>query len=163
MKTNKGFTLIEMIVAIAIFATIAVAGYTSLNNFSVSSKHIEKKIDELQQLQTFLNFIDRDFSQVFNQEIYLEKNKITIQSVQDNQITDIYYNLKSDSLIREEDEQELVLLKEISKLKVRLLDNTNKWQSKWKKDTKKQKYIKVIEFKFDSSFGEIIKLVLIDE
>lgn len=160
-QRNKGFTLIEMVIAIAIFAIIAVAGYSSLSNFNHSSKQIEKTIDSLQDLQTFLTFVDRDFSQVFNQEIYFEKNELKIQSIQDNQIIDISYNFKEDEIIRSEDETDLSILTNISKLKVRLLDDNNKWQTKWQKNNKN--YIKVIEFKFNSDFGEIIKLVLIDE
>jgi general secretion pathway protein J len=157
---SKGFTLIEMIIAISIFAIIAVAGYSSLTNFIKSSKAIEKSMENLEELQLFLTFVERDFSQVFSQEIYLEKDELKITSIQDNQLIDIHYTLKDDSIIRSQDGVRLVLLKNISKLKVRVLNNENTWQTLWKKSN--NAHITVTEWTFDSPFGEIKKLVMID-
>jgi general secretion pathway protein J len=158
---SKGFTLIEMIIAISIFAIIAVAGYSSLTNFIKSSKAIEKSMENLEELQLFLTFVERDFSQVFSQEIYLKKGELKITSIQDNQIIDIYYKIEDNSITRYESGASLLLIKDISKLQVRVLDDKNKWHTSWKKNN--TQYITVIEWTFESVFGDIKKMVLIDE
>jgi hypothetical protein len=90
----------------------------------------------------------------------LEKDELKITSIQDNQLIDIHYTLKDDSIIRSQDGVRLVLLKNISKLKVRVLNNENTWQTLWKKSN--NAHITVTEWTFDSPFGEIKKLVMID-
>ena len=167
MRANKqlGFTLIELLIAISIFSLIAITSYTSLSNFNKSSINLQKNIKEIQSLQTLMLFLDRDFSQVYNQEIVFKDNNITIDSLQNNKIIRIKYSFNEDNIVRSVDvntkKAELTLIKNISKVKVRLLDNKNKWLLKWKKIN--GKHITAIEIKFDSIFGEIIKLVMIDE
>lgn len=167
MRANKqlGFTLIELLIAISIFSLIAITSYTSLSNFNKSSINLQKNIKEIQSLQTLMLFLDRDFSQVYNQEIVFKDNNITIDSLQNNKIIRINYSFNEDNIVRSVDvntkKAELTLIKNISKVKVRLLDNKNKWLLKWKKIN--GKHITAIEIKFDSIFGEIIKLVMIDE
>jgi general secretion pathway protein J len=163
-NNQKGFTLIEMLISIALFSIIAIAGYSSLSSFSKSSKNIQNSANKLKEIQTLTMFFDRDFSQIFNQQINFKNSKITITSIQNNKIIGVLYDFNKDKIVRIENENELVLIDNISKIKVRLLDEKNKWHSRWTTVTgKNQRYIKVIEVKFDSSFGEIIKMVMIDE
>jgi general secretion pathway protein J len=164
INNQKGFTLIEMLISIALFSIIAIAGYSSLSSFSKSSKNIQNSANELEKIQTLTMFFDRDFSQIFNQQINFKNSKITITSIQNNKIIEVLYDFNKGKIVRIENENELVLIDNISKIKVRLLDEKNKWHNRWTTVTgKNQRYIKVIEVKFDTSFGEIIKMVMIDE
>ncbi len=60
MKHSRAFTLLEMVVAIGIFAVIAVISYTSLNRFLDNSAVLEKEIDELRQLQLAFSLLEQD-------------------------------------------------------------------------------------------------------
>ena len=161
INKNSGFTLIEMLIAISIFAIIALAGNSALINFSKYNKIVASKVEDLKELQVILRFLDRDFSQVFNGEIKFESNKISINSWQNDKLTEIIYKFNSKNITRTQDKFELTLIDDISKVSVRALNEKNKWLKKWKKNN--SGYLKALEVKFDSKFGEIIKQVLIDE
>ena len=60
MKGVKGFTLLEMIVAIGIFAVIAAISYTSLDRFLDARILINAKHEQLKQLQTAMTLIEQD-------------------------------------------------------------------------------------------------------
>lgn len=60
MKHSRAFTLLEMIVAIGIFAVIAVVSYASLNRFLDNSAVLEAKIKELRQLQLAFSLLEQD-------------------------------------------------------------------------------------------------------
>ncbi|NOY16032.1 MAG: type II secretion system minor pseudopilin GspJ [Gammaproteobacteria bacterium] len=60
MKHSRAFTLLEMVVAIGIFAVIAVVSYASLNRFLDDSAVLEADIDELRQLQLAFSLLEQD-------------------------------------------------------------------------------------------------------
>ncbi len=60
MKHSRAFTLLEMIVAIGIFAVIAVVSYGSLNRFLDNSAMLEAELDELRQLQLAFSLLEQD-------------------------------------------------------------------------------------------------------
>jgi len=60
MKHSRAFTLLEMVVAIGIFAVIAVVSYASLNRFLDNSAVLEKELDELKQLQLAFSLLEQD-------------------------------------------------------------------------------------------------------
>lgn len=56
----RGFTLLEMVVAIAIFAVIAAMSYAGLNNFLDARAHITSRNDQLAALQTMFVLLEQD-------------------------------------------------------------------------------------------------------
>ncbi|HEC26851.1 MAG TPA: type II secretion system protein GspJ [Gammaproteobacteria bacterium] len=60
MKHSRAFTLLEMVVAIGIFAVIAVVSYASLNRFLDNSAVLEADLDELKQLQLAFSLLEQD-------------------------------------------------------------------------------------------------------
>jgi general secretion pathway protein J len=60
MKHSRGFTLIEMVAAIAIFAVIATISYASLNRFLDSTTLLESELRDIRQLQKAFSVISRD-------------------------------------------------------------------------------------------------------
>ena len=50
-QTNKGFTLIEVIIAMSIFAIVSILAYSGLHSVISSKTHNEGSLDRLQELQ----------------------------------------------------------------------------------------------------------------
>lgn len=68
-STNQGFTLIEMILALTIFAMLAMATYTVLNNTISSKEQIDSASAQLRDLQRAMMMIEGDFSQIVQRKI----------------------------------------------------------------------------------------------
>nr|WP_241664462.1 type II secretion system minor pseudopilin GspJ [Ningiella ruwaisensis] len=60
----KGFTLVELIIAIAIFGLIALAANQVLSQVTGSSELSDAELEELQNLQRAMLVIERDFQQM---------------------------------------------------------------------------------------------------
>ena len=63
-QSNQGFTLLELIIAISIFAIVSILTYQGLNSVVQASHGTEKKANELKQLQLAMVFIYRDMKQI---------------------------------------------------------------------------------------------------
>lgn len=63
-KFSQGFTLIEVLVAITVFASLSMAAYQVVNQVQRSNELSLEKTTRLQQLQRSLVFMDNDFRQM---------------------------------------------------------------------------------------------------
>jgi general secretion pathway protein J len=64
LRINKGFTLLEVLVAIAIFAMISLAAYQILQGVLRSGEISKEHSDALTELQRAMLIIEQDFSQI---------------------------------------------------------------------------------------------------
>ena len=167
MRNQKGFTLIELLITMAIFSVIAVISYYSLSS-SFKSESIQIKHSEaLFELQKTLNYIERDITQISNQNVVLSNSILEFTSLQNEQLFEIKYIFNSGQLRRidvsnQESQPTLTLIDNISKANIRVLTNKNIWQANWRKTN--DAYLKAIEVKFTHPYwGNIIKLVMLDE
>ncbi|MFD2179138.1 type II secretion system minor pseudopilin GspJ [Veronia pacifica] len=64
IKKTHGFTLIEVILALAIFASVTLVANQVLKNILTSSKQTEEVSETLKQLQRALVIMDSDFRQI---------------------------------------------------------------------------------------------------
>ena len=164
---RKAFTLIELMVTIAIFALVASMSYYSLsasfNNGVVQESHSE----ELFQLQKTLNFLERDITQTSNQQIDLDQSGLTIMTLQNDQLLTIRYSVKSNQLFRKDitnpsEQRVLGLLDQISSANIKILDQQSRWQGEWSRGSVGP--AKAIEIQLDHPYwGNLIKLVMLDE
>lgn len=69
MKTDRGFTLLEMIVAIGVFAVIAAISYGSLNRFLAARDTITARNEALRALQITMNLVEYDFRYAVNRPV----------------------------------------------------------------------------------------------
>lgn len=160
-----GFTLVELLIAIAILSVIGVISYGALNS-TLKHQSIQKHHSQnLMQLQRTMLYFDRDFSQVFHGIVALNKKKLQLKSVQNDTLLTLNYQF-DDGIVRQDSTNKnqpvkLTLLKKIKKIKIRLLDNNNKWHTTWKPKNNKN-HLKAIEIKFFHSYwGEIKKVMAI--
>jgi len=63
-SSQQGFTLLELLVAIVIFAIMSVMAYGGLNNVIHSSDISKQSLQRLQQLQHAISVISRDINQI---------------------------------------------------------------------------------------------------
>jgi general secretion pathway protein J len=66
---QKGFTLLELLIASIIFAIMAMMAYGGLENVIDSSKSSEQALKRLQQVQQCVSVLNRDFSQIVQRGI----------------------------------------------------------------------------------------------
>lgn len=69
---SNGFTLIELVVALAIFAIMAAIAYSGLNNVLLARDQTDTNAQQLYQLQLAVNWISRDVEQIVNRGIRSE-------------------------------------------------------------------------------------------
>ncbi|USD65183.1 type II secretion system minor pseudopilin GspJ [Vibrio sp. SCSIO 43136] len=63
-RRSQGFTLIEVLVSIAIFASLSVAAYQVVSQIQRSNEVSQEKTQRIEQLQRSLVFMDNDFRQM---------------------------------------------------------------------------------------------------
>ena len=66
---SPGFTLLEMVVAIAIFAVIAAISYSALDNFLQAKAHIDQENDQAKALQTTFMLLEQDLRYAVNRPV----------------------------------------------------------------------------------------------
>jgi general secretion pathway protein J len=64
MKRGRGFTLIEVLVALAIFAILAALAYGTLNQTLLSAELLNDRMDRLQAIQRTMRMLDDDLRQL---------------------------------------------------------------------------------------------------
>ncbi|MBU0480638.1 MAG: type II secretion system minor pseudopilin GspJ [Proteobacteria bacterium] len=62
-KHNRGFTLLELLVAMAIFSLMSVMVYSSLTSMTETREQLQKRTEIFAELQTFFRVIGRDLTQ----------------------------------------------------------------------------------------------------
>jgi len=66
---TRGFTLLELLVSLAIFAVLATMAYTALNTVLKARKEVEIKSERLAALQTALMVLGRDVEQATPRQV----------------------------------------------------------------------------------------------
>jgi general secretion pathway protein J len=69
MKTARGFTLLELMVAIAIFAVMALLAYGGLDSVLNQRRELELRLERIAQLQKAYMRLRSDFQQVRNRPV----------------------------------------------------------------------------------------------
>ncbi len=65
----SGLTLIELLIAVAVFSVLSVLAYSGLNNVLLAANRTQAESEKLAQLQMAMRFIQRDFDQLVNRQI----------------------------------------------------------------------------------------------
>jgi len=66
---KSGFTLLELLIAIAVFSLVSVMSYSGLKTVIESNKRIEEKSDQYQQLDRLFLLMQQDFYQMVNRPV----------------------------------------------------------------------------------------------
>jgi len=68
-KISKGFTLLELLIAIAVFAVMSAMAYGGLNNVILNSSHSEAALERIHAVQRAIFVINRDLTQITSRDI----------------------------------------------------------------------------------------------
>lgn len=91
MRPSKGFTLIEMLVAVFLLAVLGAAGFTMLFQMNNTRDVVFKQADRLIELQRTFYWMTEDFSQVADRPV---------RSSVDERIPSVLFSLQGDSIIQ---------------------------------------------------------------
>jgi len=62
--SNKGFTLLELMIAMTIFSFMSIMAYGGLANVLTSNEVLEEQAERLKELQRTMMFLERDIRQI---------------------------------------------------------------------------------------------------
>ena len=68
-KQHGGFTLIEIVVALAVFAVVGTMAFTGLNVILKQQADLQQRSDQIKSLQLALKYLERDISQVISRSV----------------------------------------------------------------------------------------------
>ncbi|MCI0504609.1 MAG: type II secretion system minor pseudopilin GspJ [Gammaproteobacteria bacterium] len=68
-KITQGFTLLELVVAMAIFAIMAAIAYSGLNNVLIARQQTEMHSEQLHQVQLAMSWLGRDIEQIVDRGV----------------------------------------------------------------------------------------------
>lgn len=80
-QRQSGFTLLELLMAVGIFALVSAMAYGGLNSVLKTTEHTNASSEQLQALQTGVSLIDQDFRQIIDRSIrnsYGEEDKALV-------------------------------------------------------------------------------------
>jgi general secretion pathway protein J len=121
----KGFTLIEVMVAISVFATLSFSAYQVVNQVQRSNELSLEKSERIKQLQRSLAFLDNDFRQIVARPFRTNGEKVS-----DKLLSADEYLLDSESQgilfvrLGWQNPQQAFPRGEITKVGYRLVENT---------------------------------------
>lgn len=64
LHKNCGFTLIEIVIALAVFAVVGTMAFTGLNAILKQQADLQERSDQIKNLQLALKYLERDISQI---------------------------------------------------------------------------------------------------
>jgi general secretion pathway protein J len=143
-----GFSLIELLIAIAIFAIVAIMAYSGLNIVLITNQQTTEDAARLAKLQIALTRLQRDIEQYVRHTnlqgntSYLEFTRAGWRNPAQQQrssLQRVAYSIENNSLIRTywrrhdypQNPQKLSLLNQIDELRIRYLDLNFQWQQQW--------------------------------
>ncbi len=186
---SRGFTLLEILVAIAIFSIMAVFAYSTLQQVLSMNQHLQKQADELAELQFLFGRFLEDVAQLTQRPIRDEFGatepallgssqilKLTrsgwenpLESKRSN-LQRVEWILEGKTLYRQywtvldrtrfNQPIKTTLLKDIEMLEFRYLDSNNVWQKEFPPKPPAQTTIKAVEISFSlKNWGKLHRIV----
>lgn len=133
---DAGLSLIEVLVSLAIFAIIGIAGLAVLNTVARTGERTEGWLERLAEVDRAFLVMRRDLTQIKNAEVTLVANVLSFARASGDRTVNIAYALNDDIWIRQvkgsvDAPVSQRLLTDISSASWRVLDDAGRWQSDW--------------------------------
>ena len=185
----KGFTLLELLVAISIFSLIAAAGYSGLSSLSRALQAQQLGSQALADTQWLVARLDQDIAQTINRParvgatqlpalvgdsrslrmVTLNPKQLFYQSLSDER--PVSWQWQSQQLRRQlwqlPDQAEAqaplldeVLLEQISQFEFRYLDDNNQWLLQWNSQLRNGQLPLAIQYQLQTNDFEVISRII---
>ncbi len=158
---NRGFTLIEIVIALAVFAVVGTMAFTGLNAILKQQADLQQRSDQIKNIQLTLKYLERDVSQIIRRSVRdqygdrqppfsADENNVMSftysgwrnpASLSRSTMQRIAYEVKDEELIRHswnrldgaisEDSRSVPLLKNIQELEWQFLNQGSIWEKRW--------------------------------
>lgn len=120
MRYNHGFTLIEVMVALVIFAIVGLLASLSLHAVIQSNQHLKIADRQLQQLEVTMALMRRDVSQSVMPPMLTHGENSSLDLIIGRQKQKIQYVLNHQTLSRVIDGESMLILQNVSQLEWQL-------------------------------------------
>ena len=159
-RNQTGFTLFELVIAVAIFMVMGAIAYPGLTNMARTGNIIGETNQQLSELQFAVTYLSRDWIQVSPRKVrnrygdeesnvVIENNRITftrggrsnLTGQKRSQLQRVQYRLVDNTLVREhwlsldqgieEDPFASVLLRDVESFEIHLIDSNEKKIETW--------------------------------
>ncbi|MGL6211199.1 MAG: type II secretion system protein GspJ [Paracoccaceae bacterium] len=133
---DAGVTLIEMMVALAIFALIGIAGFTMLDQVLRSQRGTEGRLERLSEQQRALHVVLSDFSMAEPRSLQATDSTVEFTRSRSADPLPLRYHLNADTLYRTVGTiADQPILSGVASLDWRFLTPTGTWSDTWPTDT----------------------------
>ncbi|MGL5010856.1 MAG: type II secretion system protein GspJ [Paracoccaceae bacterium] len=135
-KGDAGFTLIEVLVSLALFALIAGAGLSVLDQVLRTQAQTEGRLERLAGLQRMMHLVTRDMSEAMPGTVVGDAGAITLGRSAEAGLVMVRYGLVDGQLTREVapgrgDAVTQALLPDVAGLRWQYLDESGAWLDSW--------------------------------
>jgi general secretion pathway protein J len=184
---QKGVTLLELLIVIAVFSIMSAAAYSSLQNSLKAEENFNASMKDLEAVQMSLALFERDIMQLSSRGVrdafgdneaalvlrngrelvFTRGGNFSSLKLDQAELLRVAYSLRDDQFIRShwrhldsvQGDRPLVasLLSKVSSLRIRVLDQNNLWHLDWPISDNDR--IRAVELTIDlEGWGEIRRL-----
>lgn len=135
-QSDAGLTLIEVLVSLAIFAIIGIAGLAILTTVARTGERTEGRIDRLAQIDRAFLVIRRDLLQIGPAAVRLDDSGFGFRRLTGDDAVDVTFVVDDVTLVRRigqggDGAVDQALLPGVAAMRWRLLDGAQTWQPVW--------------------------------
>ncbi|MCX7560521.1 prepilin-type N-terminal cleavage/methylation domain-containing protein [Sulfitobacter sp. F26204] len=133
---DAGISLIEVLVSLAIFAVIGIAGLAVLNTVARTGERTDGRLDRLAELDRAFLVISRDLEQVTMAEMALDAGMLAFHRTGSERDIEIVFLFDQSALVRRIESRvggivDQLLLTGVAGLQWRLMDRSKRWHESW--------------------------------
>lgn len=135
-RGDAGVTLIEVLVSLAIFAVIGLAGLAVLDTVARTGERTDGRLDRLSEIDRAFLIMRRDLAQATGVDTRLDSDALTFRRLHASGSLRVTYRIEDGTLRREvqtNSPQPVVqhMLPGVAAGGWRVLDNANQWTASW--------------------------------